>query len=142
MLGVGNEWRSDDAAGLEVARRLSSAGLRALEREGEPSGLLEAFEGEREVILVDAVSSGSEAGTIHRLDARARPLPAELFRASTHHLSVADAVELARSLGRLPDRLELYGIEGGRFQAGQGLGPEVRRAVEAVVAELESRLSG
>ncbi|MBN1529374.1 MAG: hydrogenase maturation protease [Thermoleophilaceae bacterium] len=141
MLGIGNPWRGDDAAGLEVARRLREAGLRALEREGEPSTLLDAWEGEREVILVDAVSSGCEPGTVHRLDAAAAPLPAELFAVSTHHLSVADAVELARSLGRLPERLELYGIEGAAFDAGGGMTPAVAEAVEAVAAELRARLS-
>ena len=56
--------------------------------------------------------------------------------ASTHHLGVAEAVELGRSLGRLPDRREVIGIEGGWFGAGRGLSPEVRGAVE----ELETAL--
>ena len=45
MLGVGNEWRRDDGAGLEVARRLARRarrGVRVLEHEGEPSRLLDA----------------------------------------------------------------------------------------------------
>ena len=142
MLGIGNPWRGDDGAGLEVARRLRAEGLRALEREGEPSALLDAWAGEREVVVVDAVRSGAEPCTIHRLDARARRLPAELFAVSTHHLSVAEAVELARALGRLPERLEVYGIEGASFEAGSGLAPAVETAVEAVAAELALRLSG
>ena len=144
VLGVGNQWRRDDAAGLEVARRLDRElprGVRVLEREGEPTGLLDAWQGEREVVLVDAVSSGAKPGTVHRLDAIAAPLPAELFRASTHHMSVADAVELGRALGRLPERLELYGIEGADFGAGSGLTPEVEHAVERLAAELRERLA-
>ena len=144
VVGIGNEWRRDDGAGLEVARRLGSSPpprTRVVEREGEPSGLLDTWEGENEVILVDAVSSGAHPGTIHRLDALAQPLPAELFRASTHHLGLADAVELARALDRLPRRLEVYGIEGRDFAAGPGLAPEVERAVEAVTAELRERLT-
>ena len=142
VLGVGNQWRRDDAAGLEVARRLDRElprGVRVLEREGEPTGLLDAWQGEREVVLVDAVSSGAKPGTLHRLDAIAAPLPAELFRASTHHMSVAEAVELGRALGRLPERLELYGIEGADFGAGSGLTPEVELAVERLAAELRER---
>ena len=142
VLGIGNDWRGDDAAGLEVARRLRAAGLRALGRAGDPSGLLDAWAGEREVILVDAVRSGAAPGTVHRLDATARALPARLFRGSTHHVGVADAVELARALGRLPERVELVGIEGGTFAAGQGLSPAVGRAVDAVTSQLRSRLAG
>ena len=142
VLGVGNQWRRDDAAGLEVARRLDRElprGVRVLEREGEPTGLLDAWQGEREVVLVDAVTSGAKPGTVHRLDAIAAPLPAELFRASTHHMSVAEAVELGRALGRLPERLELYGIEGADFGAGSGLTPDVEHAVEGLAAELRER---
>ena len=59
------------------------------------------------------------AGTIHRLDASERELPAELFRASTHHVGLAEAVELARALGRLPARTVIYGIEGESFEIGE-----------------------
>ena len=140
VIGVGNEWRGDDGAGLAVARRLRDAGVRAVARGGEPVGLLDAWEGEPRVILVDAVDSGARPGSVHRVDATAGALPPELFRTSTHHLSVADAVELARALDRLPQQLEVYGIEGRDFSAGGRLGPEVEAAVAHVVAELRERL--
>jgi hydrogenase maturation protease len=71
---------------------------------------------------------------VHRLDAAAGPLPTELFAASTHHLGLADAVELARALGRLPERLVVVGIEGRSFDAGEGLSPDVEAAVGDAVA--------
>jgi hydrogenase maturation protease len=144
VIGVGNEWRGDDGAGLAVARRLSGrlrAGVRVLEREGEPTALLDAWSGTDEAIVVDAVDSGAAPGTIHRLDARREPLPAELFRGSTHALGLAGAVELARALRRMPARLLVYGIEGESFAAGCGLSPEVERAVDEVAAELSERLA-
>ena len=141
VLGLGNDWRSDDAAGLEVARRLGAAGLRAMAWQGDPSGLIDAWEQEPAVILVDAVSSGAAGGTVHRLDAGTGALPARLFRGSTHHVSVAEAIELGRCLGRLPPRVEFIGIEGRRFEAGVGLTPEVALAVDDVAAELRRRLA-
>lgn len=141
VLGIGNDWRSDDAAGLEVARRLDAAAIRAMAWEGDPSGLIDAWAREPAVILVDAVCSGAVGGTVHRLDASTGALPARLFRGSTHHVSVADAVELGRCLGRLPARVEFIGIEGRRFEAGVGLTPEVARAVDDVAAELRRRLA-
>jgi hydrogenase maturation protease len=85
------------------------------------------------VILVDAVYSGAEPGTVHRLEAHARPIPGSFFHRSTHAINVADAVELARSLGELPPRLVVYGIEGRSFEAGVGLSPEVEKAAQEVV---------
>jgi hydrogenase maturation protease len=143
LIGVGNRFRGDDAAGLEVAARLRAArppGCRILEEEGEPASLIEGFELVKEALVVDAVSSGAEPGTLHRFDCTHEPLPTELFRASTHALGVADAVELARELGRLPDRLAVYGIEGANFEAGEGLSPPVAATVDTLVGELCSEL--
>lgn len=132
LIGLGNEWRGDDGAGPEVARR---AGGRVFG--GEPIGLVDAFGSDREVVLVDAVSSGAAPGTVHRFDAHDTPLPAAVFGASsTHALGVAEAIELARSLGRLPDRVTVFGIEGADFSFGRGLSPAVERAVLQVVEEV------
>ena len=126
VIGVGNEWRHDDGAGLEVARRLG--GLRLC---GEPIGLVDALSGEAEVTIVDAVSSCAVPGTLHVFEAGTHPLPVELFgSSSTHALGVAEAIEIARSLGQLPARVRVYGIEGSRFEYGCGLSPEVEAAVE------------
>ncbi len=142
VIGVGNPWRSDDAAGLVVARRLQGTlpGATVLEREGEPAALIDAWEGAESLWLVDAVSSDADPGTVHRLDVTGRALPAELFRASTHHLGLADAVELARTLGRLPARVVFFGIEGKRFDAGTGLSPAVEAAVERVAAAIREEV--
>jgi hydrogenase maturation protease len=132
---VGNPWRGDDAVGLDVARRLRGtlpAGADLEEREGEPTALIDAWEGAQVLWLVDAVSSDAPAGTIHRLDASEQELPAELFRASTHHVGLAEAVELARALGRLPARTVIYGIEGERFEVGKELTLAVATAAERV----------
>jgi hydrogenase maturation protease len=140
---MGNEWRGDDAAGLQVARRLREAApsqARVVEREGEAVDLMEAWAGAEEAIVVDAVSSGSAPGTIHRLDVSHGPLPAELCGGSSHVLGLAEAVELARVLERLPPSLLVVGIEGASFKAGAVLTPEVERAVEQIVGELRRRL--
>lgn len=139
VIGVGNPYRRDDAAGREVVRRLrrrAPGGVRLAELGGEGAALLEAWEGADLVILVDAVASGAAGGTVYRFDAADGPLPAVLLRDSTHAVGVADAVELARALGRLPRRLLVYGIEGEHFSAGVGLSPRVRRAVRGVVASI------
>jgi hydrogenase maturation protease len=111
--------------------------------EGEPLELIEACEGAAEVWIVDAVSSGAPAGALHRFEAGERPLPSALFRVSTHRLGLAEALELARTLGRLPPRVVVHGIEGARFAPGLPLSAEVADAAErltqTLVAEIEQR---
>jgi hydrogenase maturation protease len=135
VIGLGNAFRGDDAAGLEVARRLGARGF-----EGEPVSLVEEWRDVDRLVLVDAMRSGAGPGAIRVLAAHEEPLPPELRRASTHLLGVAEAVELARTLGRLPRETYVYAIEGERFDAGSGLSPAVTAAVGRVVELIEEVL--
>ncbi len=133
MIGIGNDERHDDAAGLATARLLRSSplpGARVLELAGGSVELLAAWEGEPSVLVVDAMVSGEPPGTVRRFDAGRETLPAGPAGASTHGLGLAEAVGLARALGRLPARLVLVGIEGTDFSPGAGLTPEVAAGVE------------
>lgn len=144
VIGIGNAWRGDDAAGLAVARRLRAIvppGVDVLEHPGEPVSLIDEWAGADTVYLADAVCSGGVPGTLHRLDATARPLGALFGRRGTHAVGLADTVELARALGALPRRVVGYGIEGACFAAGAGLSPPVRRAVSVVSARLLAEAS-
>jgi hydrogenase maturation protease len=144
VLGVGNEYRGDDGAGLAVAERLRArvpAGVSVVPCEQEPSRLIDAWEGAAAAIVIDAVRSGAAPGTVHRFDASADALPARFFRSSTHAFGVGEAIELARALGKLPPRVLVYGVEGGSFDAGASLTPPVETGVDeaaaAVLADLE-----
>lgn len=144
ILGAGNPFRQDDAAGLHAARRLRAqvpAGVTVVEAEGDLAAAIDTWGEQDAVILIDAMRSGSHPGTVLKLEAHDRPVPASFSRSSTHSFGVAEAVELARALGRLPPRVVLYGIEGKSFAAGEGLSNEVERAVVEVVARVLQEIS-
>ncbi len=143
VVGIGNRYRSDDAAGLDLVRRVAEvapAGVDVLELEGEPTSLLDAWGDAETVYVVDAVSSGGEPGTVYRFDAGIESPPAPFRHRGTHAFSVSDVVELARALDRLPRRLIVYGIEGGGFGAGVGLSPQAERAVLDAAGRLLAEL--
>jgi hydrogenase maturation protease len=139
VIGVGNDYRSDDAAGLLVARRLKELSLGTIvirEQSGEGTSLLETLKSADRVILIDAVSSGSQPGEIFRFEADREPIPTRFFHYSTHAFSVAEAIELGRELGQLPSLFIVYGIEGKRFEAGTEISPEVEKAIGKVVKKI------
>lgn len=143
IIGIGNEYRGDDGVGRLVARRLAermAEGAAIYESSGETLSLMDLWQGASMVILVDAAEATNAAGTVHRLDASEEALPSTIFPASTHAFSVAEAIELARSLGRLPETVIVYAIEGAGFGHGLGLTPEAERgageAVERILQEL------
>lgn len=138
ILGVGHPFRRDDGVGPWVAAQLAVRGWPADSHPGEGAGLMDAWDGCAAVVLVDALQSGAAPGTIHRFDAHHETLPAGLFRASSHLFGVAEAVEMARVLGRLPPILLIYGIEGGDFTAGEGLTPPVAAAAVATLEQVEA----
>jgi hydrogenase maturation protease len=144
IIGIGNEYRSDDSVGLIVARRLKERLANSaivIEQSGDGAALMEAWRGAFMVIIIDAVISGAAPGTIKRFDASAHLLPKSGFRCSTHAFGVAEAIELAGALGELPERLAIYGIEGKDFAAGVGLSPEVEKAAGEVIEQLLTELS-
>ena len=143
LIGVGNEYRSDDGAGLLAALAIREKRLPDVvvkEESGEGAALMDAWEGFSRIVLVDAVSSGSAPGAIHRLDARVQSIPSKFFHYSTHAFSVAEAVELARTMGTLPESVVLLGIEGENFIAGTRLSKSVIAALPELIERIESEL--
>jgi len=135
IICCGNPERGDDGAGVLVAARLRDLGVEAETRTGEASELLEAWRGADHVVVVDAVETGEPAGTVWLWDGRQTSFPGRPST-STHGFGLAEAIALARVLGRLPERLQVYGIEGRRFEPGTEVSPEVKLAVEEVVRRI------
>ena len=135
VVGIGNEFRGDDAVGLMVMRQLKErvpAGVRTFELTGDQTYLLELMRSTDAVIMVDAVRSSAPAGTIFRIDASEEPVPKEFLSFSTHAIDSAAAIELARTLGSLPGRILIYGIVGREFSFSTTMTAEVREAIEMV----------
>lgn len=144
IIGIGNDMRGDDGAGLLVARLLqdmSLPGVHILQRGGEGSTLIDAWQGYRNVILVDA-ARGQAPGKIHHFDLARGLLPAILSsNLSSHAFGVAGAIELARRLNCLPPHLTVYAIEGHDFTLGQAPSPAVNRAAYLLARRLQKQFS-
>jgi hydrogenase maturation protease len=144
VIGIGNEWRCDDAVGLLAARRLRDmkpAGIKVLESRGFAASLLESWQGSPKVIVVDAMASGANPGAVSRFAAHQAPLPVKFFASgSSHTLGLAQIVEMGRALGQLPPYLIVLGVEGRTFALGQGLSPEVEAAIPRVIQEILKEL--
>jgi hydrogenase maturation protease len=139
VIGIGTPDHGDDAAGLLVAERVRAATsprtVTVRELVGDQLGLLDLWTGAREVYVIDAVCSGGPAGTVYRFDGAQR-LTAEFKNPSTHAFSLADVIELARAMDRLPPRLIGYGVEGAHWELGALVSPPVMDAVDALTRRL------
>ena len=130
VIGVGNPMRGDDGVGAAVVEVLSTdPDIETFAFDGDGMELMVLWEGRQNVIIVDATQSDEPAGTIMCFEAHNQELPKNLFRHSTHQFGVVEAVEMARVLGELPERLVLIGVEGGDYDLGEGLSPPVQLAL-------------
>jgi hydrogenase maturation protease len=135
VVGVGNDLRGDDAAGLLAVRRLAALGplgVDVLEHTGDPVALAEAMSGHDEVVVIDAVCAGDEPGAVLELGAEAGVLRGH---ASSHGLGLREALALAGLTGA-PPAVRVIGIAGRRFDLGAPPSPAVIRAAAAVAARL------
>jgi hydrogenase maturation protease len=132
IIGVGNRYRRDDAAGLHVAAHIAEHAPQGVDTvccEDDLVVLMDLWHGAGRVVIVDATVTGARPGTIRRFEIMDHLLPPDGFVTSTHFLGLAHVIDLARALERLPPKLIAYGLEGSDFLTGEGLTPEVEHAV-------------
>jgi len=128
VIGVGNEYRHDDGAAIEVINRLRRRhlpGVSLVTTDGEPSRLIDLWEGAELAVVLDAMrTQRPDPGRIHQVtldEAVADPGTS----GSSHGLGLGEAVDLGRALGRMPPRLIILAIEGADFSVGLGFSPQV-----------------
>ncbi|WP_329331770.1 hydrogenase maturation protease [Streptomyces sp. NBC_00663] len=145
VIGVGNEFRRDDGVGWAVLARLGERPLPPdtvlTTCDGDPGRLIGLWEGARLAVVVDAAHAHpGTPGRVHRLELAAGLL-GRTPTTSSHGLGLGEAVELARVLGQLPERLVVYAVEGADATLGTGLSPAVADAVEPVVTAVADELA-
>ena len=141
VLGIGSP-SGDDQAGWLVVDALTALGVHAsddvvidkLDRPGVQ--LISLLDHAGWVILIDAMQSDDPPGHVQCFDRKDWPAYREGL--SSHGLGVPDALLLARELGKLPARLDLYGIAIGAATPGES----VQSAVMAAATRLAQRIAG
>ncbi len=137
VIGCGNPDRGDDGVGPEVIRRLRGRvppGVRVITC--DPSRVVDEFGGSDFAVIVDACLGLGDPGSIHVLESIPPGCPAVLG----HGVSVMDALELGRVLGRAPAKVRFVVVEVAHIDVGASMSGPVRRsidtAVDAVLNEL------
>lgn len=144
VIGLGNVVMSDDGLGVRTVQRLTErcdVGDDVDVVEGGTAGLLLLgyIADARQVVLVDAIETGGEPGSVVRLDG-ADWTRAFAVRMTPHDVGLADLLVAARLSDVWPERLVLHGAQPARTDLGTELSPAAARAVDplvdAIVADL------
>lgn len=144
ILGLGNPVLSDDAVGLHVAaevarllRKHPIAGVSVLTSTRAGFEMIDLLTGFTHALIIDCLDiPESVPGRVRRLDLNKLSGSARLV--GVHDISVADAFELASTLGAgMPGTVEIYAVEGGDMQT---LSEEMTPAIAAAVPPLARTL--
>ncbi|HET9909761.1 MAG TPA: hydrogenase maturation peptidase HycI [Anaerolineales bacterium] len=144
IIGIGNELRADDAAGMLVVSRLLKYGsdfdqalIRVIQAGLAPENStseLRAF-APHLVLFVDAADMGEVAGTIRWIDME----EISGISASTHSLPLS--ILAAYLIQEIDCQVALLGIQPASNDVGGPVSLEVLQAVEEIVNELGTRFS-
>jgi hydrogenase maturation protease len=136
VIALGNDAAGDDGAALAAARALA-AGKSGVDvvLAGRPGvALLDLLDPARPAVLLDVVRSGGAPGAIHELRlAEVVDRAAAAPQVSSHGFGPAEALRLARALGRPLPRGIFVGIEGARFDAGAPLSDAVAESIPTLI---------
>jgi hydrogenase maturation protease len=144
IIGCGNPNRSDDGAGVSVARRLmahASPDVRVFDAGTAGMEVMFQARGSDALVIVDASDSGSEPGSIFRVPGEALAQAPEPSY-SLHGFRWDHALHAGKKIFRedFPHDVTVYLIERETLELGVGLSPRVAAAVDRVARLLLERL--
>jgi hydrogenase maturation protease len=137
IIGIGNDFRSDDAVGLLVARKLKELypDFDIIESDGNGVDLLSIFQEYDKVIIIDAAIADNpeDVGQIKEIKVTPDFNFSDLKIYSSHSFSLLEALKMGKQLSILPEELYLYLILSKNFSFGQEISEAVKKASEKIL---------
>ena len=144
VLGVGNLLMSDEGVGVHVIKRLVEnyklpEEVQVLDGGTLGMDLLYYLEGAENLILIDAVETRKDPGTLVRLEGD--DVPAFLsLKMSPHQIGVPDMLAAAKLKDVFPKRLILWGVQPELLEIGLDLSPIVAAQVDTIIQQVLEQL--
>jgi hydrogenase maturation protease len=139
VIGIGNVLRADDGVGIHVVQRLEDEipGCEAVDMATAGIDLLQQIRGREKVVIVDAIVTGSEPGTIHWISNHEIRSPA--FE-KTHSLNLYGTIMLGQLLypEEMPEKLVILGVEAWDVDSFKTeLSPRVEQAIPEIIGAIK-----
>jgi hydrogenase maturation protease len=145
LIGLGNIFRGDDAAGIVLAERIRREkipGLEVLLHFGDGASLIPLWDKIKRVILVDAVCAGGKSGKLISFDLQKEAFPENLFSVSSHSLGIPEALRIAKKLHRkLPAGFMFFGVTAERFNLGSKPSFNMDSLGDMFISRIKAQLS-
>jgi len=145
ILGLGNILLKDEGVGVRVVWELEKKNLPGnIELvDAGTSGLdiLSFIENVDKLIIIDAVKTAKTPGTLYRLDFKSLSELSHSQKLSLHQLGILETLQIAKKIGKLPEKIIIIGIEPKEIDWGLELSPEIEKKIpdliDLVLKEIE-----
>jgi hydrogenase maturation protease len=135
VIGVGNLLRTDDGVGIHVIKALDlRTGVDTLDAAMGSVEILEAMRGYDRAVIVDAIETGAEPGTIFRVNLTEGEEPPVVTH--SHGTDLITTLRLGRQLygEEMPGEIILLAVEAeDTTTIGDEPTPRVRAAIEEII---------
>ncbi|MFW5900662.1 MAG: hydrogenase maturation protease [Halodesulfurarchaeum sp.] len=146
IVAVGNPIMGDDGVGARVVEVLEDSTLGdredlTLANAGTTAFFaLEAMSGCDRAIVVDAISTGAEPGTVHRYRYVDGAFDGDIPEMTMHDFSFAEALRAGREAYDIPSEVLIFGVEPERIEMSMELSEAIERTVPTLVAHIHDEL--
>lgn len=144
VLGIGNLVMCDDGVGVRVVQELQKRYRFPPHVEIMDGGtlgldILPKLEGIERLLVVDAVETGGEPGTLVRLLGEELPIALQT-KVSPHQMGLKDLLAVAELLGHVPQEMVLVGIQPACIEMGDKLSHNVEVQLDKMVNNILIKL--
>jgi len=133
----------DDGVGIAVARELLrrdlGEGVLVRTHQTFDLWLLSEYGEASRLIIIDSVKAGTLPGTVAEYEVTPRPGPLSSLP-GLHSMKLHDLIDFASRTGLLCCPITVIGVEPKDCEVGEGLSPEVERAVPEAAARVAEKL--
>jgi len=144
IIAVGNSFYGDDGVGAAVLEKIRHDGLfpgaELFDAHTDALALLDHLVPGRMNVIVDAARMGLEPGSAVGFGPDQVRMKIKSDHLSMHGFGLAEAFELARQLGKLPEEVLIVGVEPERVAINEGLSAAVSQAVPRVISIIQAEV--
>lgn len=146
VLGIGNLVMADDGVGVRVVQRLQRdyrfpPGVTVMDGGTLGLDILPWLEGVEQLLMVDAIETGWEPGTVVRLVGEELPVALKT-KLSPHQMGLQDLLAVAELQGFSPREMVLWGVQPAVLELGMELSPPVAAQLDTLVDRVLAELAG
>ncbi|MBW1913782.1 MAG: HyaD/HybD family hydrogenase maturation endopeptidase [Deltaproteobacteria bacterium] len=141
VMGLGNLLVSDDGVGSHVVKILLESkvlpdGIEIIDAGTASLDVLELFNENDKIIVIDAVRAGHPPGTLYKFNARdVRSKPA--ISMSLHQMSLLESLHMADLIGKAPKEVTIIGVEPEDMSYSTELSPGIKEKLPEIIRHVK-----